>query len=83
MASECSPSGVRRCPARTARVSKLNSSYAGMITLPSIPDSAPDLPCGQKKPAFSQTKAGAIALAVFVRRPQAEIKSAQLLYRAG
>ena len=34
---------------------------------------------GTKKPAFS--KAGAVALAVFIRRPQAEIKSAQSIMR--
>jgi hypothetical protein len=32
---------------------------------------------GIKKPAISYAKAGAVALAVLVRRPQAEIKSAQ------
>jgi hypothetical protein len=36
---------------------------------------------GTKKPAFSKTKAGAVALAVFIRRPQAEIKSAQSAMR--
>jgi hypothetical protein len=36
---------------------------------------------GTKKPAFSKAKAGAVALAVFIRRPQAEIKSAQYAMR--
>jgi hypothetical protein len=31
----------------------------------------------QKNPLSAKTKAGAVALAVFIRRPQAEIKSAQ------
>jgi hypothetical protein len=32
---------------------------------------------GTKKPAVRQAKAGAIALAAFITRPQAELKSAQ------